>query len=216
MFLIFRLFGCCGKAVPHNTQKENCAETPEKEMPSQRASSNSCNTSNEMSTYIGSNKSSRWLMKRLDKAKESLRLSREDDDRAYKARYAKLVAKRAALKENAPSASAARRIERICQQLKWAKPENSAKTVGLVDDLQLLKKNVRKLRQLAKGDNEVALAWSRKAEEINAEVVETDAEVVVETDAEVVVETEADTVPDDPFAQKRKKKKPRVLLPEDE
>jgi hypothetical protein len=138
-----------------------------------------------MPTYIGSNKSSRWLMKRLDKAKESLRLSREDDDRAYKARYAKLMAKRAALKENQSSASTARRIERISEQLKWAKPENSAKTVGMVDNLQLLKKNVRKLKQQANGDSEVALAWSRKG----AKHAHTRASFTPPTSAEVMVKT---------------------------
>jgi len=202
------------KAVPHHIQKENCGETPEKEMPSQRASSNSCSTSNEMPTYIGS-KSSRWLAKRVDKAKESLRLSREDDDRAYKAMYAKLVVKRAELKEGNPSPYVLRRIDRISKQLKHAKPVNSTKTVGMVDNLHALKKAMRKLRKQANGNSELALAWSRtsgKRKHTRAAFTSSSSTPSLATEVESEVEVEAEVRP---FAEKRKKKM-RVLLPEDE
>lgn len=108
------------------------------------------------------NKSSRWLIKRLEKAKESLRLSQKEDNSSFKAWQAKLVAKRAALKERESSSSSSRRISRISQEIKYLKPCNSINTESNLIKVQQLKKDIHKLKQRTKWNSMFAMTWSRQ------------------------------------------------------
>ena len=161
--------------------------------------------------FAGSNKSSRWLIKRLEKAKESLRLSREDDDRSYKAKYAKLVAKRATLKEREPSSSRSLRISRLSQELKYFKPTNSTKTEFKLVKLQQLKKDIRKLKQQTNEDSELVEAWPRPSSNPPPSPKKAKAEEKAEEAVEEAEEEDENNL----FPEKRKKKR-RMVFPEDE
>jgi hypothetical protein len=98
----------------------------------------------------------------LEKAKESLRLSRKEDNSCFKAWQAKLVAKRAALKERESSSSSLRRISRISQEIKYLKPCNSINTESNLIEVQKLKKDIHKLKQRTKWNSMFAMTWSRQ------------------------------------------------------
>ena len=150
------------------------------------------------------------MRKRLDKVKEAVRLTLDNDARRNTRKYETLIAERAELKSTPPSESTQDDLDRLNKRIKYFEPQNSFKTNRKLGKLQQVKKEARKLKKQSNMNNENFLVLCRHGvERSSSPPPSPPTEKTVEEAATEAYELEL-------WGVKPKKKKKVVLLPEDD
>jgi hypothetical protein len=158
----------------------------------------------------------------LDKVKEAVRLSLEDDDRHNTKEYDALIAERAKLKSTPPSESTQDDLNRLNKRIKYFEPQNSFKTNRKLDKLQQVKKEARKLKKRSNVNKENFLTLCRRGVKRSSSPPPPPAPPTEEAAAEAAAEAAVEAAEAEKKAYELElwgvppKKKKVVLLPEDE